>query len=241
MAIFIERYYRGLLRVAMSRLKLRKRKFPPPFDDEATKKTTTEDITTPPIATKDKRIFQRAISSAQKHGINLEPGRENPGHGNCSYEAAIFNINDRSCFSEKFLMSPNFYRRIWNIDMMNKIIDGRNQWNQGLTEAQLREGFTELMESGVYERPFFGDMMMAGIACGIKKRILIFNTNENTTHDPVSVIDPEDHGGNVDSDIPVVVAYDLVHYESLHPMERSDIGETMRLVESYIAKPKEVI
>ena len=56
----------------MSKLKLRKRKFPPPFDDEATRKTTTQDITTPPIATKDKRIFQRAISSAQKHGINLE-------------------------------------------------------------------------------------------------------------------------------------------------------------------------
>ena len=89
----------------------------------------------------------------------------------------------------------------------------------------------------MYERPFFGDMMLAGIACGLRKKILVFNTNENTTHDPVSVIDPSDYGGNSNSEIPIVVAYDLVHYESLHPEERSDIEKTVRLVESYTARP----
>ena len=93
------------------------------------------------------------------------------------------------------------------------------------------------MESGVYERPFFGDMIMAGIACGMKKKILVFNTNERTTHDQVSVIDPSDYGGSCNSEIPVVVAYDLVHYESLHPEQKIDIEKTIRLVDSYTARP----
>ena len=36
------------------------------------------------------------------------------------------------------------------------------------------------MESGIYKRPLFGDLIMAGIACGIRKRILIFNTHKKT-------------------------------------------------------------
>ena len=124
----------------------------------------------------NKKIFQRAILNANIHGISLVPGRENQGDGNCSYESVIFNINDRSCFAENLSMSPDYYRRIWNIDMMNKIIEKENPWNPGLSKEQIRGGFTELMESGIYERPFFGDMMLAGIACGIRKRILIFNS-----------------------------------------------------------------
>ena len=223
----------------MSKLTRKRAKFHPPFDDDIAQKTSqiSPDMMSAKSEIKEKKIFKRAISSAKKHGINVIPGRENGGHGNCSYEATIFNINDRNCFAENFGMSPSFYRRIWNTDMMNKLIDKKNPWNPGLTQAELRDGFTELMESGVYERPFFGDMMMAGIACGLRKKILVFNTNENTTHDPVSVIDPSDYGGNSNSEIPIVVAYDLVHYESLHPEERSDIEKTVRLVESYTAKP----
>ena len=71
---------------------------------------------------KNQRIFERAIASAGKHGIKLMPGIENNGYGNCSYESVILNINNRACFNEKLPMSPDFYRRIWNLDLMNKII-----------------------------------------------------------------------------------------------------------------------
>ena len=135
-------------------------------------------------------IYQRAIASAQKHGIKLEAGKENGGNGNCSYESVIYNINERNCFKETLPISSDYYRRIWNTDMMNKLLDKMIPWNPGLTPAELKEGFKELMETGVYERPYFGDMMMAGIACGVRKRILIFNTNEWTGDDPVAVIDP---------------------------------------------------
>ena len=224
----------------MSKL-TRKRKKELPFEANiAPKNDKTSSQVTPTLMMHDKKIFERAISSAQKHGLGLEPGRQNLGDGNCSYEAVIFNINDRSCFKEKLPMSPDFYRRIWNTDMMNKLIYELNDWNPGLTDAELRQGFSELMESGIYERPFFGDMMMAGIACGIRKRILIFNTNEKTTHDPISVVDPANYGGKIDSNIPVVVAYDLVHFESMHPVGSKDIEETKKLVDSYIAIPADM-
>ena len=178
-------------------------------------------------------MIQRAIASAQKHDIKLTPGTQNPGGGDCSYLSVIYNINDRGCFCNKFPLSPEYYRRVWTIDLMNKVLDKRIPWNPGLTRQEIQAGFQEIMESGVYERSFFGDMMMVGIACGVRKRILIFNTHTNTTHDPISVVDPRDYGGEIDSEIPVVVAYNLVHFESLHPANEKDIQETVKLVNSY--------
>ena len=189
---------------------------------------------------KNDKIFKRAIANARKHHINLRPGIENNGGGNCSYEAVILNINNRNCFQSKFLMSLSHYRVVWTTDIMNKTLDGRIKWNPGFSRTEIVQGFEELMESGVYERDFFGDMMMASIACGVRKIVLIFHTNEDiskTGHDPISVIDPRDYGGYIDSEIPVIVAYNLVHYESLEPLCDDDINETVKLVRSYIAKP----
>ena len=177
------------------------------------------------------KVTHMGINSAEKHNIKLKPGRENPGDGNCSYQSVIFNINDRECFQTQLQMSPDLYRRVWTIDFMNKVLDQKIPWNPGMTRQEIKDGFQEIMESGVYERSFFGDMMMPGIACGVKKRILIFNTNVNITttgHDPISVVDPRDYGSEINSEIPVVVAYNLVHFESLHPVDELDIQETIK-------------
>ena len=62
------------------------KKFHPPFEDENdANKTNGHVVSTSKNEIVDKRIFKRAIASAQKHQIKLEPGRENHGHGNCSY------------------------------------------------------------------------------------------------------------------------------------------------------------
>ena len=69
---------------------------------------------------------------------------------------------------------------------------------------------------------------------------MIFNTNENivrTGHNPIAVIDPTNYGGRLDDKTPVVVAYNLVHYESLHPVNQQDIEETIKLTNAYVAKP----
>ena len=222
-----------------SRLKLKRKKFHEPYKD-VQNIDGCQSIKTPQNETvllKNQKIFERAIANAAKHQIRLKPGTENRGFGNCSYESVILNINERDCYEEKLRMTPDYYRRIWNTDLMNKILDEKIPWNPGLTRAQIQEGFKELMESGVYERNFFGDMMMAGIACGVKKMILIFNTHEMTPHDPVSVIDPRQYGGICDNEIPVVLAYDIVHYESLQPIDVNDIEETIKLTKSYTAQP----
>ena len=157
-------------------------------------------------------IFARAINSAQKHRIRLVHGRKNNADGNCSYESVLFNLNDRDCFQEKFKKSPNFYRKIWNEEMKQKVLNGLMPYRMDneRTEEEIIAGFEQLKKPKVWDVPYFGDLLMPGIACGIRKRILVFNTSENilaTGHDPISVIDPRDYSGEIDSVIPVIVTY----------------------------------
>ena len=86
---------------------------------------------------------------------------------------------------------------------------------------------------GTYERGIFGDLMLPGIACGANKFLLIFNTNVNL-HDPIYVVDPRKFKVNPDTNIPIVLAYNLAHYESLHPSTEEDIQATMHLVQDYL-------
>ena len=121
-------------------------------------------------------------------------------------------------------------------EMLNRILLEICQINPGFTENQLREGFEKVQQSGVYEVPYFGDMMLGGIACGIKKRILIFNTHENVVHDPIAVVDPRHYDFTLDitDETPIVVAYNNYHYENLCPVAEQDRLETIKLVNSYI-------
>ena len=235
-----------------SRLKLRKKKYHPPLQEYSNQPNiecnkTTEEHKTSKIQTyaqiasstqifEENEIFTKAIENAKKHNIKMKAGRQDRGYGNCAFEAVINNINDRDCFSDKLLQSPNWYRRSWMDQMMMRIIMGICLWNPGYTENQIREGFAKLQETGIYEIDFFGDMMIAGIACGTRKRILIFNTSENLVHDPISVVDPThyDERINIDNETPVVVAYNNYHYENLLPVDEQDRQQTIKLVDSYI-------
>ena len=85
----------------------------------------------------------------------------------------------------------------------------------------------------MYEIPFFGDLVMNGIAKGCRKNVLIFNTSIQAA-DPIYVIKANEFGGYADSDIPVVLAYNQVHYESLHPSTSEDIEKTKLLVNTYL-------
>ena len=84
-----------------------------------------------------------------------------------------------------------------------------------------------------YEIDFFGDLVLHAIAKGCQKNILIFNTSV-AAYDPVYVVEASKFGGIADSDIPVVVCYNQVHYESLHPTTIEDIDKTKLLVTSYL-------
>ena len=174
-------------------------------------------------------MLSRAVASSKRHGINLTPGKMNPGLGNCAFEAVLYNINERACFEEKYESSADYYRRIWMTDMANR---SRKDYNI-YTDQQWQEGWAQMLVPGIYERGIFGDLMLPGIACGIRKILLIFNTNLNTPHDPIYVVSPCDFNVQPDTDIPIILAYNMTHYESMEPCSDSDIEATIKLVKEY--------
>merc|ERR1712208_226207 len=96
-------------------------------------------------------------------------------------------------------------------------------------------GWSEMGEPGAYERGIFGDLMIPGIACGLKKVILIFNTNPASPHDPIYVVNPNNFNVQPDTDIPIVLCYNMSHYESLEPVREHDVQATVHLVREYEA------
>ena len=70
---------------------------------------------------------------------------------------------------------------------------------------------------------------------GCRKVLLIINTNSNTPHDPIYVCDPRKFSVQPDTKVPIVLAYNMAHYESLHPLTPADTQKTSELVEQYLA------
>ena len=173
-------------------------------------------------------MVQRAMASAERQGLKLIPGRANPALGNCAFEAPIFNLNDRICFMETFPMSIDYYRRIWVTDMENLLFD--SSYNPGYSRNEWHAGWEKLKADNVYEVDFFGDLVVPAIACGLKKNLLIFNTNCNHPRTPISVIFSAEYGVEATSRIPIILAYDMSHYESLHPVDTCAIEQSIDLV-----------
>ena len=176
-------------------------------------------------------MMNRAIHSAKHHGINLKPGPPTPGQGDCAFEAVINNNNERMCFKEKYSLSVTSYRQIWLTDMANRTVD--TDWNIFSPQEWLT-GWKDMLVPGTYERGIYGDLMLPGIACGVKKFILIFNTNSKSPHDPIYVVDPRKFNVHPDTAIPIILAYNLAHYESLHPITNADILATINLSKEYL-------
>ena len=124
-------------------------------------------------------------------------------------------------------MSIDWYRRIFVTDMANRTLN--TDYNIYSNEEWL-EGWNQMLVPGAYERGIFGDLMLPGIACGLRKFILIFNTNPDTPHDPIYVVDPSIFNVMADTEIPVVLAYNMSHYESMEPCSNDDINATIDLV-----------
>ena len=112
-------------------------------------------------------------------------------------------------------------------DAENLLFDG--PFNPGYSDSEWHAGFERLKESNIYEVDFFGDMVIPAIACGLRKELLIFNTNINLPRTPVTLISPSEFGVEPNSKIPIVLAYDLSHYESLHPIDNDAIQKSIAL------------
>ena len=177
-------------------------------------------------------IVQRAITSAEKHGIALVQGILNKADGNCAFDAVLNNINHRNCFVNKLSLPSTVYRQVW-VTELEMESSNYPALGAGYTKEEKEENWNQLKQSGVYEVDFFGDMVIHAIARGCNKNILIFNTNIEAA-DPIYVIQANHFGGFSNTDIPVVIAYNQVHYESLHPLTDQDTEQTKMLMHSYI-------
>ena len=162
------------------------------------------------------KIVQRAIASASRHGITLSHGRPNPAKGDCAFEASIYNNNDRFCFTEQYTMSIDHYRYLWISGGERLFFD--SDFNPGFSLQDWKNGFGKLKKSGVYEVDFFGDFVIPSIAVGMKKIILIFNTNTVTPREPVTIVHPSQYRVVPTTEHPIVLAYDISQYESIAPL-----------------------
>ena len=178
---------------------------------------------------KSKRLLvQRAIASASGHGINLCEGVLNPATGDCAFEAPILNVNHRSCFNDYFGMPVDHYRYKWLSEGEQILFN--SDFNSGYSLKEWHLGFEQLKKHGVYEVDYFGDLVLPSIAIGMRKILLIFNTNTDFPREPVTLINPNQFGVVPTTESPIVMAYDLAHYESMHPVTREDDQKSINLV-----------
>ena len=181
----------------------------PPQTSQQMEMMETEDNIVNLMSDERRIMMTRAICSAKHHGIKLKPGSPTPGFGDCAFEATIKNINERNCYKEKFPLSICSYRQIFVTDMANRTVN--TEWNiYSQSPQEWLMGWQEMLVPGTYERGIFGDLMLPGIACGVRKYILIFNTSTNSPHDPIYVVDPRKFNVRPDTGIPIILAYNQV-------------------------------
>ena len=170
-------------------------------------------------------MIEKAIANAKAHDINVNAGDRTPGDGNCIFESVLNNINTRDNFSETFDGTADHWRYIWMTEVQNKAY---SNWHGELTEERWLEQWHVLKNSRTYECNL-GDLILPGVAHCVKKDVLIFNTS-TSAHSPVYVIQSSSLcGQEADTEVPVCLGYNQVHYESLIPNRQEDIEKTVEL------------
>ena len=176
-------------------------------------------------------ILERGIANAKAHGINIHAGVPNLANGNCAFETVLDSISTRACFRETYNGDPDFWRRIWLTEVENVAYAN---WNGGLSKAEWTANWKTLKESRSYECQF-GDLVLPGIAHCTKKDILIFNTSPRAYY-PVYLVESSMLCNQAaDNEIPICLAYDQTHYETLVPDTDADIFKTIKLKQEIAA------
>ena len=170
-------------------------------------------------------MLEKAIENAAFHEINLHPGVRNLANGNCAFETILDSISTRPCFPEIFDGSPDYWRRMWMTEVQKVAYE---RWNGGLNQCEWKKEWEVLKNTRAYECEL-ADLVIPGIAHCTKKDILIFNTSPQA-HSAVYVV-PATMLCNTEADteIPVCLAYNQVHYEMLVPNTDEDMMKTVAL------------
>ena len=108
-----------------------------------------------------------------------------------------------------------------------------------LSEEEWREGWRKLIYTNEYDVPYIGNFAIVACAHSLKKDILIFNTpwqtDDANANSPISVVSSTqfDPSNERKTEIPIVLLYDGVHFESSIPVSEEDVQETIDLVRNY--------
>ena len=127
---------------------------------------------------------------------------------------------------------------VWNSEGEDKV-KWSHYYPANLTDEQWREGWHKLQTSNTYDLPYIGDLAIVACAHSLKKDILVFNTpwqiNDEFATDPIFVVSPNefDPSNERDTEIPIVLLYNGVHFESSIPASEEDVQETIELVRNY--------
>ena len=175
-------------------------------------------------------MIKKAIQNAHFHGIQLRQGVTNLANGDCAFESVLDGINTRACFGETYEGTPAYWRNVW-MSKVEKI--AFHEWNNGMSIQEWKDSFEVLKQAGTYEVAL-GDLVPPGIAHCTQKNLLIFN-NSTQAYKPIYVISAAIFGGSANSDIPVCLAYNQVHYESLVPCTQDDIQKTILLSQQVLS------
>ena len=198
--------------------------------DSSKKYMCTMEISLENLRESIKPIVEKGIANAKFHGINLHPGVENLASGDCAFECMIDGISTRQCFAETFDGTPAFWRHKWCTeaeDLAFKFYDA------GMSEVEWRAAWDILKISGQYEF-VLGDLILPVIAHCTQKDVLIFNTSPRA-HAPIFVVESSTLGQRrANKEIPVVMAYDQSHFESLVPDTEEDVHKTIQLKKRFL-------
>ena len=169
-------------------------------------------------------MIDLCIRSAYRMGIFLQQGTPNPAAGNCLFESAIYNINDRPEFRPYTLesLSVQECRALWVTLLQTQIPVYRPEF-----DAYSDDDWRAMARDGTWDENL-GDLMPYAISIGTHKRMIIWHTNPGAGR-LVSIVEPETFGVDSDSEIPICLAYSGSHYESMHPL---NVEETVKLFES---------
>lgn len=173
----------------------------------------------------DYSMIERAIANAKAQDINVHSDYKTAGNGNCIFESVLKNVNSRDSFNEILDGSADHWRSKWMAEVESKAY---GKWNFGLSELEWLEEWHVLKNSRTYECKL-GDLILPGVAHCIQKDILIFNTSTRA-HCPIYVIQSSKLCGQLaTTEIPICLAYNQVHYESLIPDTAEDVEKTIML------------
>ena len=181
-------------------------------------------------------VISTAMKNASWHGINVHLVTPNNADGNCIFESIADNISSRPCFGETINGTGDSLRKLW----LNKTEDLVWAFTGGLgnSEETFRKEWGLLQTTKSYEC-IFGDFVLPAVAHYVQKDILVFNTIEveHFKQQPIYVVEASKLANRQPtSNIPLVVAYNGYHYESLIPVTDVDVRKTIVLKDQFLSK-----